>query len=139
MSNIHDQIAHRIQAFASELEDLVRRAAIEAVTTSLGGTMAPRPAAPRPAAAPPAAAAAAAPKAPKRPSQQGGKRPPEELAAMVTRTAEWIKSNPAHGVEDMAKALNVQTKELALPIAKLLKSRTIKKRGLKRATKYYPG
>ena len=39
----------------------------------------------------------------------------------------------------MAKALGVQTKELALPIAKLLKSKAIKKRGQKRATKYYPG
>ena len=57
---------------------------------------------------------------------------------MVTKTAEWVKANPGHGVEDMAKVLGVQTKELALPIAKLLGAKTIKKRGQKRATKYYP-
>ena len=137
MSNIHDQISSRIKAFASELEELVRRAAIDAVTQSLGsGASAPS------ARSAPSAAAASAPaaKAPaRRAVSKGGKRPPEELAAMVTKAGDWIKSNPGHGVEDMAKALSVQTKELALPIAKLLKSKTIKKRGQKRATKYYPG
>ena len=142
MSNIHDQIASRIKAFATELEELVRKAAIDAVTQSLGsGPVAPRSAPVR--AAAPAAAAAAAPKAAAAPrpraASKGGKRPPEELAEMVTKAGDWIKGNPGHGVEDMAKSLGVQTKELALPIAKLLKNKTIKKRGQKRATKYYPG
>lgn len=142
MSNIHDQISSRIKAFAAELEELVKRAAIDAVTQSLGsgGSSAPSPAArsaPRAVAA--SAPAAAKAPAPARRASKGGKRPPEELAAMVTKAGDWIKSNPGHGVEDMAKAMSVQTKELALPIAKLLKSKTIKKRGQKRATKYYPG
>jgi ABC-type nitrate/sulfonate/bicarbonate transport system substrate-binding protein len=58
---------------------------------------------------------------------------------MVTKAGDWIKGHPGNGVEAMAKAMGVQTKELALPIAKLLKSRHIKKRGQKRATKYFPG
>ena len=62
-----------------------------------------------------------------------------ELAAMVDKTRDWVKANPGQGVEAMARALGVQTKELALPIVKLLKSKAIKKRGQKRATKYYPG
>jgi hypothetical protein len=102
---------------------------------------APRAAVPRAAApqAKAAAPAAAAPKARARAGRKsaGGKRPPAQLAALVTRTGEWIKANPGHGVEDMAKALNVRTKELALPIQKLLGARTIKKRGQKRATKYF--
>ncbi len=131
MSNIHDQIATRIKAFASELEELVRKAAIDAVTSSLGAGPSRAPSGPRAASAPAASR-------PGRRARSGGKRPPAELAAMVVKAGDWIKSNAGHGVEDMAKALHVQTKELALPIAKLLKSRTIKKRGLKRATKYYP-
>jgi hypothetical protein len=130
LSNIHDQIAHRIKAFASELEELVRRAAIDAVTSSLG-TGSARAASPRAASAAPVARGG-------RRSSSGGKRPPAELAAMVGKAGDWIKSNPGQGVEAMAKALGVQTKELALPIAKLLKSRAVKKRGQKRATKYYP-
>lgn len=131
MSNIHDQISQRIKAFAAELEELVRKAAIDAVTSSLGAG------APRSSSSPRAASAPVA-RSGRRPSK-GGKRPPAELAAMVGKAGDWVKSNPGNGVEAMAKSLGVQTKELALPIAKLLKSRTIKKRGQKRATKYYPG
>jgi len=139
VSNIHDQIASRIKAFATELEELVRKAAIDAVTQSLGaGPSAPRSAPVRAAAA--AAPAAVSKAAPRRAAaSKGGKRPPEELAAMVVKAGDWVKANAGHGVEDMARSLGVQTKELALPIAKLLKNKTIKKRGQKRATKYYPG
>lgn len=130
MSNSQSEISVRVQAFAAELEELVKKAAMEAVAAALGvpGTGAPsraRVAAPR--------AAAAAPRA-----RKGGKRPPAELAAMVDKTRDWVKANPGQGVEAMARSLGVQTKELALPINKLLKSKAIKKRGQKRATKYYP-
>ncbi len=129
MSNIHDQIQHRINAFAAELEQLFRRAAIDAVSSSLGQ------ASPRGAAARSAPAARPGRKA----ASKGGKRPPAELAATVDKAAAWIKSNPGQGVEAMAKGLGLKTKQLALPIAKLLNNKTIKKRGVKRATKYYPG
>ena len=133
MSNVQAQISQRIQAFAMELEELVRHAAIEAVAVSLGGGSARR------AATAPSRVAGPAKAAAPRKGKSGGKRPPAELAAAVIRTAEWVKGNAGHGVEDMARALGVPTKELALPIMKLLKAKTIKKRGQKRATKYYPG
>ncbi len=144
---INEQISARIQAFTAELESLVRAAALDAVRQALGGGTPAKPAAARPAAAAPkakAAPAAAAPKAKKARNRAakksaGGKRPPAALAALVTRTGEWIKSNPGHGVEDMAKALNVRTRELALPIHKLLANKSIKKKGQKRATKYFGG
>jgi len=125
--NINDQIAHRIQAFAMELEALVRQAAVDAVTASLGGAAARTSASPRPVA-----------KVLSAKRSSGGKRPPELLAQTVTKAAEWIKANPGHGVEDMAKALGVVTKDLALPIQKLLANKTITRRGVKRATKYFP-
>jgi N-acetylmuramoyl-L-alanine amidase len=133
---INEQISARIQSFTAELETLVRAAAVEAVRQALGGAPAAKAAAVRsvPAAK---AAVSAAPKARARATKSaGGKRPPGQLAALVTKTGEWIKANPGHGVEDMAKALNVRTKELALPIQKLLAAKTIKKKGQKRATKY---
>ena len=133
-THIQDQITHRIQAFAAELEALVRKAAIEAVSTSLGGAASTSGAAPRPAArvaAPPAARASK--------HASGGKRPPALLAATVVKAGDWVKAHPGHGVEDMAKGLHLKTKDLALPITKLLASKAIKKKGVKRATKYYPG
>lgn len=134
MSNSQSEISVRVQAFAAELEELVRKAAMEAVAAALGVPSKSAPARARGAAPKAAAAAAAAPRA-----RKGGKRPPAELAAMVDKTRDWVKANPGQGVEAMARALGVQTKELALPIMKLLKSKAIKKRGQKRATKYYPG
>ncbi len=131
MSNTQSEISQRVQAFATELEELVRKAAMEAVAAALG---VPAVKAASRGRAAPAARAAAAPRA-----RKGGKRPPAELAAMVDKTRDWVKANPGQGVEAMARALGVQTKELALPIVKLLKSKAIKKRGQKRATKYYPG
>jgi hypothetical protein len=133
---INDQISARIQSFTAELEALVRAAAVDAVRHALGGA-APAKAALR-SSPTPNGKAVAAPKARGRASK-GGKRAPAQLAALVGRTGEWIKSNPGHGVEDMAKALNVKTKELALPIQKLLAAKTIKKKGQKRATKYFGG
>ena len=155
MATISDQISTRIQSFTAELETLVRKAALEAVQVALGGG--PVASAPTRAAAParrrgrpPAAAKAGKPaapakahkggKPPKAPRRKSGeKRPPGELAALVGRAADWIKSNPGHGVEDMAVGLRVSTRELALPIQKLLGKKTIRRRGVKRATKYFPG
>ena len=131
---VHDQIRARIAAFASELEALVRVAAIDAVTQSLGGS-APAPVR---AAAPAGAAAASQPEARRARGRSGGKRDPKVLAGTVEKAAEWIKGNPGKGVEAMAAGLKLPTKDLALPIIKLLDANRIKKTGQKRATKYFP-
>lgn len=129
--SISDQINARIQQFAKELEELVRRAALEAVTDSLGGA-APR--ASRPAASATRSAAPA-----RKSGKPGGKRDPKIIAGLVTRVAAYVKAHPGQGVEAIAKGMNVRTHDITLPIAKLLASKTIKKKGEKRATKYYPG
>ena len=49
-----------------------------------------------------------------------------------------IKSNPGQGVEQIAKALGTSTKELTLPIRKLLGDKKITSKGQKRATRYFP-
>ena len=126
---IQQQIQQRIHAFAAELEQLVRAAAVQSVSHALGGHAS---AAPHPQSKAPASAA------PRARGKSGGKRDPKVLAATVEKAAEWVKANPGKGVEAMAAGLKLKTKDLALPIAKLLDAKTIKKTGVKRATKYYP-
>ena len=126
---VQADIQSRIQAFAAELEALVRRAAIEAVGNALGSSAPPRSNAPK--AATPVAARIA-------PIRNGAKRDPAVLAATVEKAATWIKANPGRGVEAMAADLKLATKDLALPIIKLLDAKRIKRRGVKRATKYFP-
>jgi hypothetical protein len=163
MSNVEDQIRSRVEAFAAELAVLVRRAAFDAVQASLGAPAAPATrgkAAPahreapipsakvspraaargRPAARPapagrhagPAKAAAGAVRRP------GEKRDPRDLVRLVERLADHVKGNPGQRIEQINKALGIPTKDLTLPIKKLLLSNRITAKGEKRATSYWP-
>jgi len=68
----------------------------------------------------------------------GEKRTPQALAQIVEQTYNYIKANGGQGVEQIAKALATSTKELTLPIRKLLAEKKISSKGLKRATRYFP-
>jgi hypothetical protein len=135
---INDQIRTRITAFAAELEALVRAAAVESVRNALGGSAHTTVHTPAVVHAPSNLTAKPAGRPASRKSGGGGKRDPKVLAATVERAAEWVKANPGKGVEAMSAALKVSTKDLALPVIKLLDSKRIKKTGVKRATKYFP-
>jgi len=131
------EIQARIRAFTNELEQLVRQAAIAAVTDSLGGPAASgaRPVA---RASNGHVAASSAPTAPARGrAKSGGKRDPKVIAALVTRVGDYVKAHPGQGVEAIAKALSVSTHDITLPVTKLLAAKAIKKKGQKRATKYF--
>lgn len=66
----------------------------------------------------------------------GEKRSPQELAALTERTFLFIKSNPSVRMEALSKGLGVETRELSLPIKKLLADKKIRAMGQKRATEY---
>jgi hypothetical protein len=168
MSNAADEIRARTEAFVADLSRLIKDAALEAASTALGGgTVAPAPspvkvaakrgrgrprkaAAPAPVAKAPAAARprakaaqiAAKPAkgpAPKRAQRAAGeKRPPAELAKLTDKLGDYIKANPGKRMEAIGKALGMPTKELNLPIKKLLAVKKIKTQGHKRATQYFP-
>jgi predicted transcriptional regulator len=55
------------------------------------------------------------------------------------RFAAFVKSNPGLRIEQINKELGTVTKELALPIRKLLADGTITSKGQKRSTTYFPG
>lgn len=69
---------------------------------------------------------------------KGGKRSPEELEALTTKTLNAIGKAPGMRAEQLAAALGVSTKELVLPVAKLFEQKTIKTMGQRRGTKYFP-
>ncbi len=66
------------------------------------------------------------------------KRDPQELATLIERLAGYIKANPGQRIEQINRALGVPTKELTLPVRKLLRTKRIKAQGQKRATSYVP-
>jgi DNA-binding NtrC family response regulator len=163
MSDAKNEIKVRVEAFVDELSALVRRAALEAVEQALGSkgveatAPARKPGRPRKVAAAPApvveekkapgrprgrpaksasAAAASAAAAAKR--RAGEKRSPALLAQVTEQVFNHVKSNAGQGVEQIAKALGTSTKELTLPIRKLLADKKITSKGQKRATRYFP-
>jgi hypothetical protein len=140
--SISDQIQQRIESFVSELEALVRQAALEAVQQALGGAgSAARvtvKAAPAKVSAAPAPKAAAAPAAKRGSRKKGEKRAPAEIAALTAKLGAYVKAHPGQGIEAIAKGMGRPTSELTLSINKLLATKSIKKTGEKRATKYFP-
>ena len=156
MSNAEHTIKLRVDAFVNDLSELIRQSALEAVSDALkkGGVAAAPPAARRPGRpakvveAPVAAKPAAKPGRPAKASaassaaaakrRAGEKRSPVLLAQVTDQVGNHIKANPGQGVEQIAKALSTTTKELTLPIRKLLGDKKITSKGQKRATRYFP-
>jgi hypothetical protein len=174
MLNIDNEIRSQTEAFASDLAELVRRAALESVSAALrGGAVVsvpvevaakrgpgrPKkaiPASPVPQTPVLAAKTAAAVKASKAPAKaappfkapiskkaappkraSGEKRPPAELAKLTERLGEYIKGHPGLRMEAIGKALGAPTKDLNLPMKKLLAAKKVRSEGQKRATEYY--
>ncbi len=68
----------------------------------------------------------------------GEKRPPGELAKLVEKLGDYIKGHPGQRMEQIGKALGTPTKDLTLPVKKLLSAKKIRTQGEKRATEYFP-
>ena len=151
MSDADNEIRARVESFVNELSDLVRQAALEAVATALKkGEAQPQTrkvGRPTKAAAPVeapeekrgSARTRGRPTAAKGAKRRAGeKRSPQILAQVTEQVFNHIKTNAGQGVEQIAKALGTTTKELTLPIRKLLAEKKVTSKGQKRATRYFP-
>jgi hypothetical protein len=165
MSDVENELRSRVDGFVEELSALIRRQALQAVEEVLekgrGGAGAVvhaghvghavhagravhvgrGPGRPRK-----TEALAGVARKPGRPTKAmaspkrkaGEKRTPAELGQIVEQLLHYIRSNPNQGVEQIAKSLGTSTKELTLPIRKLLGDKRISSKGQKRATRYSP-
>jgi hypothetical protein len=124
-SDIDDRIRGMVQQFAGELAALIRESAFDTVRAALGdsGGRGRR---------------GSASLGRRLDRSKGAKRPPQEIAKLVGRLRDYVKSHPGQRIEQIAKGMNVSTRELNLPAKKLLSQKLIKTRGEKRATKYFP-
>jgi hypothetical protein len=148
MNNIQDELRSRIDAFVDELAGIVRQSALEAVRSALGEAGAPRAVSHAAAAAPPSRGRRGRPRGAVRRTaaksvvrvraKPGQKRDPKVLARLVDRLATYIATNPGQRIEQINKALGVPTKDLSLPIKKLLRAGRISSKGQKRSTTYLP-
>ena len=132
MSDFQTEMNHVVQGFVARISELARRAAIGTLESAFGG---------RAGRANGAQVLLAAGKgAPGR--SRGGrsaKRTAADLEALSSKVAAFVKAKPGLRIEQINQELGTTTKDLALPIRKLIADGLLAAKGQKRSTKYFPG
>lgn len=129
MSDIQQAINERIDAFVADITELAKKAALETLETGLSGGIRRISSTKGPSALVTATRGG---------RRKSGKRSPDEIQETATQLLDFIQQNPGQRMEAIAKALGSTTKDLTLPIKKLLQQNMVRVEGQKRATSYYP-
>jgi hypothetical protein len=135
MSDFQNDMNHVVQGFVTQITELARRAAVDTLESAFGGR-AGRAGGVR---AVVSQAGAGVASVGRRRGGRGAKRTAEDLEALSEKFASFVKANPGLRVEQINKELGTTTKDLALPIRKLIADRVISAKGQKRSTMYFPG
>ena len=133
MSDFQKDMNQAVQSFVEQIAELARRAALDTLESAFGGPG-------RAGGARAVAVASAGAAQVGRPrGGRGAKRTSEDLEALSTKFASFVKANPGLRIEQINKELGTTTKDLALPIRKLIAGGQVKVKGQKRSTMYFPG
>lgn len=154
-SDVRAEIQRLVDVFVSDLETLVRRAALETVAQALG-TTAPVAAGPRPPIPPRGAPRAPEPRRAARPAPPGRaatadrgsarergpssdrvRRSADQIAATAERIVRHVEQNPGARSEDIRAALGLPKNEWQLTAKRLVDTGRLATRGEKRATTYF--
>ena len=136
-NEIEEATQRHATALATEIAAIQRRQVLAALGGDTAGAVTATKAATAPAAKAAKAAPATKPKSTKSTSRaKGEKRDPAALQALVDETMAYIVGHPGEGVEQIAAGMSKTTKELTLPVKKLLKDKKITAKGKQRGTKY---
>lgn len=134
MTNSSDRIRNLTENFVRELEQAIRESALESVQSALlgGAQSAPTRRGPKP-------TVSSAPKRARKASGKRGKRTPEQVEADGMNAVDYVRGNPGCPVGDIGTALGLSTKDLRLPLLRLVEAGTLRTEGQKRGTRYFPG
>jgi len=70
-------------------------------------------------------------------AKMGQKRDPGEIERLTGRLLDYVKGNAGQRIEQIAAGMGTVTKELNLPVKKLIAQKSLKTKGQKRATQYF--
>lgn len=118
-----------VDSFVTDLANIWRRAALEAMTGESSDTGSERK----------RSSVNVVTETPSRKTRQakGGKRAPELLERVSDSFAAFVAKNPGLRIEQINKQLGTTTKDLRLPIRKLMADGVIKSKGILRSTTYF--
>jgi hypothetical protein len=136
MSDFQNEMNHAVQGFVAQIAELARRAALDTLESAFGSRSSGRNGGGRAAVA---AIAAGSGRAGRPRGGRGAKRTAADLEMLSDKFASFVKSNPGLRIEQINKELGTTTKDLALPIRKLIADSKITAKGQKRSTTYFPG
>ncbi len=133
-SSLDAQIQERIAVFTSELSELIRAAALEAVGDALGTNAGYQrgPGRPRKTGMP-------SPLLGKGGRKVGGKRvrrTAADLEQLMTDIHTYVKTNPGQRLEEMSAGMGISSHEMKRPIVLLLEKKQLGKKGQRRGTTY---
>ncbi len=132
MSDLQNEMNRTVQSFVAQISELARRAAINTLESAFAGRAGRRGGG--------VAVVATSNGRVGRPrGGRGAKRTAADLEALSERFASFVKSNPGLRIEQINKELGTTTKDLALPIRKLISSGQVSTKGKKRSTTYFAG
>ena len=141
MSDFQNEMNRVVQGFVAQITELARRAAIDTLESAFGGRGGGGGGGGGGGRGAPATEALAVNlgRVGRPRGGRGAKRSSADLEELSTRFASFVASNPGLRIEQINKQLGTTTKDLALPIRKLISEGRIKAKGQKRSTTYFPG
>lgn len=129
MANFQDEMNRAVQQFVVQVTGLAQRAALETFSSAIGGAREQRPDARAPKSAPARVSNA--------PGSRRGKRTADDLERLAVRVLAFIRAHPGLRAEQLNDALGTTTKEVALPLRKLVSEGVLSTKGQRRATSYF--
>lgn len=126
MNDFQNEMNHAVHGFVMQITELARRTALDTLESAFGGR-----------AGRTTSHVAAPALGGNRP--RGAKRTAADLDALATKFVSFVKANPGLRIEQINKELGTSTKDLALPIRKLISDGVISAKGNKRSTTYFVG
>jgi hypothetical protein len=124
--NLESELNQTIDNFQAKIADLARRAVIDTVGEAFGRVGTPQ-------------AGALAMPVGRPPGRGKPKRRDSELRELSERFTAFVRHHPGLRIEQINKQLGTTTKDLALPIRKLISEGALSAKGQKRSTTYFAG
>ena len=124
MANLQSDIQRLVDDFVSQVTELARRAAMDTLENALGRG---------------GRGGVSGGLRIGRGRGRGAKRTGDELEKLSDDFLAFVNKNPGLRIEQINKQLGTTTKDLALPIRKMIADGTLKVKGKKRSTAYFPG
>ncbi|HZI44607.1 MAG TPA: hypothetical protein VFD53_05260 [Ilumatobacter sp.] len=130
MTDVQTQINRLVASFVDQVTALARQAAMDTLAVSMGKSGGRRGAGP---------AAVLLAGVPGRGRGKGVKRSSSDLERVGEKLLAFVGANPGLRIEQINKAIGTSTRDLQLPIRKMIASGALKTKGQKRSTQYFAG